>query len=91
MTEQRRNLMLDAMDGHSELAPLMWHLDRLTRCDQVLMWLIKNKITGQKLNEYWLKEHRGSILGMCKEIIRRICKDNELRPILVGRDYKVGR
>lgn len=87
MTEQKRQLMLEVMDGFPPNATLLYHLNSFTRCEQILLWLIKNRVTGKNLFEFHKVQFQGSILNMAKEILRRIDHNQELKPILVGKDF----
>ena len=88
MTPQRRDLMLRVVDGHQSVLPLVYHADRLTRCDEVLVWLIKNNITGFRFISFF-QEKDFSILQTFSDVLRRINKEKQCSPIIAGKDYIV--
>lgn len=80
--------MLRIGDGVPDTLPLLYHLDRLTRCDEVLAFMLREKITGQKFAGKVKNEHGGSILEFVKWAIQKINRDLEKRPIVAGKDYR---
>lgn len=83
MDPRRRELMLKVVNGCSDqrvLTALYWW-DQHHRCDDVLRWLIKNRLTGYNLVT-WLDEHYSrSILEPLKWILMRVDRGNEMRTI----------
>jgi hypothetical protein len=69
VTEERKQLMLEVMDGHPKLPEHLVHINRFERCDEILRWLIKNEITGARFVEWVRFEHRGSVLQACNTIL----------------------
>lgn len=88
MNEIRRQMMLKIADDEMRVLPILYHADRLTRCDEVLMYLIKNNITGIKLLNYF-QDQNNSILNLLSDILRRVNKESKKQKILAGKDYKV--
>lgn len=88
MTEKRRELMHKCMDGQFHLAPLMHELDRYRRCDEVLNWLYMHKIVGKELQLFLFQAFRMAIDNMVKWILSKVDKEKQLRPTIIGRDYK---
>ena len=86
MSPRRRQLMQAVMEGRPELPNIMWHFDRLTRCDAALEWCIKNKITGVKFVEFY-QENGCSILRTAANILERINAETVKGKILAGKDY----
>lgn len=84
--------MLRLMDDFPHPNILVWleHLDRLSQCDEILQWLIQHQFTGKKFLEFVMVGHKNSILEAAKHVIRRIRRDAEVRPIVAGKDYRVG-
>lgn len=80
--------MLMIADGDMRVLPILYHADRLTRCDEVLAYLVSNRIFGIKLLNYF-QDHNNSILNLLSDILRRVDKASEKQKILAGKDYKV--
>ena len=97
MTEHRRLLNLRVLGDKPISKTIMfclWHIDRLTACEPVLEWLIKNNLTGDRFiefvkTEFWL-DGTPHILPMCKYLIQRALHDVEQKPIIGGKDYDTG-
>lgn len=64
----------------------LYHFDRLTRCDEILFWMIKNRIIGKYFHESIILE-KWTPLALAQAIIQKIDKENEKKPIIAGRDY----
>lgn len=80
------DMMRSVTEGHVELGPLMWNLLYYKQCEQILAWLLRNKITGKKLLDWWTVSHEKSYLNLATYVIRKIEKDNE--KLLSSRDLK---
>lgn len=86
MNDKQRNSYLAIADGVPETFPIIYHIDRLTRKDEVCRWLLRNKVTGQKLLELYA-QNDSSILQLCSNILKRINKDSVNQKIIAGKDY----
>jgi hypothetical protein len=89
MTPRRREKLLRVMDGKLELTVYLWHWNQHRRCDQILDWLIQNRLTGGRLSSWISGQFRGSILEPLRHILQRIDRDPEPKPVIVGTDYGV--
>lgn len=89
MDTNRRMKMLKILDGQPELPTLLWHFDKLSRCDEVLDWLIKNRVTGKRLVEFY-ETYNCSILSCASDILKRINAETVAGKIIAGKDYHVG-
>lgn len=87
MTPIRREMMFKIADGNVQIFPRLYHLDRLTRCDDVLAFLLRENITGRRFLDCLREEHGGSVLELAKWAIKKINRDAETRPIIGGRDF----
>lgn len=87
MTPKRRKLMFRVMDEQVGALPLLHHFNDYHRCDEILTWLIRNKLTGKNFMA-WVQEHfaRNSLLEPARFILQKIDNEKEKRPILLGRD-----
>lgn len=90
LNPRRRELMFRVMDGQltdKTILHFMYMLDRLTRCDEILAWLVNSRLTGKNFKAF-IKENNFTPLTLAKYAIRMIVKDAEYRPILYGRDFR---
>ena len=94
MDHRRRDMMLRIIDDVSTqndfnlITTFLYHMDRLSRCEHILKWLILNRLTGKNFSE-WVKINRFSPLSLSKYVLMKIRKDSELKPIFAGKDYLV--
>lgn len=77
--------MFQVMEDLAMILPILYHLDQYHRCDEMLLWLIKNNLTGQKFLDWFKFECHSSFLSMSKNILSRVEK-NEKSVILYQRD-----
>ena len=69
--------------------PVAYEISKYKHSLDIQVWLIKNKMTG-KILQSWLKEEfDNSIMSMIKEIIMRINRDKEIKPIYAHTDYRI--
>ena len=85
-TDQTRDLLLRVCDGIADLAPLLFYINSMNRCDDACRWLIKSNLTGKNLYAFWWKESDKSYLNVMATINKGLEHDDKLRPIFVGRD-----
>jgi hypothetical protein len=85
MSPKRRDLMFHVMDGVAETLPFLHHFDSQRRCEDILLWLIKNNLTGKNFISWAKTEFPGSILGITKFILGRLNQDKDYK-VLYGRD-----
>ena len=85
---RRVELMQRVADGNLQIGVPLWHFNNLTRCDEILSWLVRNRITGKEFLLFMKFYCGGSILNTAKEVLRRIDANEECGAILVGRDYR---
>ena len=85
MTPKRRALMFKVMDDKEEILSYLYHLNSFVRCDDILKWLIDNKLTGKEFLS-WAKFHFGvSILELASFVLAQI--DKHRKPgIFFGKD-----
>ena len=89
MDERRRELMLTVLNERpsSKLLQVhLYHLDRITRCDELLLWLIKARMTGQTLIDHIIAG-RVTPLELARFILKRVNRDLVEQPIIGGKDY----
>jgi len=77
--------MFRVMDGNPQVLPYLHHFDRYHRCDEILAWLIKNRLTGKEFIA-WVKDlyPHLTFLSVGHYILSKLKKDN--RPIVYGKD-----
>lgn len=90
MTESERYKMLTIIDGQNEAIPFVFQIDKFRRREEILDYLIRNRITGKKIIAYFQDEKR-SILNMIADVLRRIDKRKNKAKIIGGKDYFFGR
>ena len=84
-------LMQEVADDVLQLGPLMFHIKHHARCDEILVWLKESKLTGFNLEKWMFIENNNSILGTIKEIVRRMEREDQVRAVIVGKDYRPNR
>jgi hypothetical protein len=90
MTALRRRLIFRVADGYDPCLPILHFLDSMHRCDEILGWLIGNRLTGKNLCEFLQIQFGNSMLNMTKFIFMKLDKVTEKQAILLGRDVKLG-
>lgn len=89
MEKRRQDLMLLVADGDPGIPRVLYYLDRLKRCDEILLFLVSQKLVGKKLAESIKAEHDNSILNLAKWALLKIDRALEVRPIIAGKDFIV--
>lgn len=89
MNAMTRILFLKVIDGQQEILPTMYQLSSYRDCDGVLLWLIKNKLTGKNFKEWFIGNFESSVLNMIKWVEMKRFGEKEYKPILGGRDWLV--
>lgn len=84
-----RYKLFQVMDGFQENLPILHQITQYVYHERMLDWLVKNKLTGKRFNEFYLYECKGSILSLGAFIIGRINSLEKGRPIYAHRDFKV--
>lgn len=85
-----RDLMLMVIDGCPRAIPWMhmvWKLE-FFRLNEILAWLVKNKITGTEFVAFIEQGHERSVLGMLSYILMQVNRDLIVKPIIVGEDLR---
>jgi len=85
-SERSRDLLLRVCDGVAALAPVLWYIHQMKRCDEACLWLIKNNLTGKNLYAFWFLEKEKSFIEVMARINQGLEKEDKLRPLFVGRD-----
>lgn len=91
MSPRRRELIFKCIDGDSRLLPAMHMCTQFYRCDDIIEWLISNRFTGKNLWDWIKSEHGGSYFGMAKFVLTKLKREQELQPVIAGRDFITGR
>ena len=82
-TEHRKNLIFMLADGHAEAFPFIHQLESFVRREEIYLWLIRNRITGKKLLQFFY-ERNGSLLKVAQYVLSEIDRKKKER-----RKYKV--
>ena len=64
ISAQRRELMLRAMDGDSDLSGVMFILNDYRFCDNFLIFLIAHHYTGKSLRDLIVGKFKSSVPGL---------------------------
>lgn len=80
----RQELLLRVIDGRTDLAQPAYYLYCHERCDDLLRWLIANRMTGSDLVETLALECNGSVIVLIQRIIKRLDRDLKLKPVLAS-------
>lgn len=87
-SERLRNKLLQVCDGEwNRLQHALFHLNNLVEAEAVADWLISRRLTGKRLADWIAEEFQGTFLPMYDQIRSQVCRQNQGRPVLVGKDY----
>lgn len=87
MSQRQRELVLRAADGHLDTLPILYNFLNYKRCDEIMSWLLQNRITGHNLIALVNREFGNQILSVVKYILMKIDRDRVMKPLFLGRDY----
>lgn len=88
MTDSRRELILKCIDGDQRLLHLMHAFTMFYRCDEMLQWLIVNKLTGLALYDWSHSESfAGSYFQTAKFVLTKVKREKELQAVIGGKDF----
>ena len=79
--------VLEHGDYWPRLQHLFFYIKLHTQCDDILDFLITNRITGSELVKFF-RYNDGSILQTLATIVKYIEKTGTVRPIYFGRDIR---
>lgn len=80
MRDYQRQMFLKLSDGHLDAMPILHQVHQLKISDQACMWLLKNKIIGQKLVDMYKYEFLGSNLKFIQFLTSQVYKSPEYAP-----------
>lgn len=86
MNEQRRSLILKVTEGDLKALELLYPLEKFRIRDYMYMWLIKNKMTGQKFVKF-CEEHQFRWGRYGNYIKKKVMREQS---ILLGKDLISG-
>lgn len=87
MTKQRRELMFKVMDGQESVLPILHFLNQFERCDDMLNWALRNRLTGRDLAQFLTVQFGNSLLTFAKFVLMKLSHDLQMQPVIVGRDF----
>lgn len=82
-----RDLILTVLDGDRALMPVLYYLKSYRRYEQILLWLIRNRLTGHQFREWISHEWGTRLMDMTKHILMKIDRGNEPQPIFMGGEF----
>lgn len=86
MSDRVRYLILQCVDTKQSLLPLMYNIYHFSRHEEVLSYLVRQKITGDKLLTFQ-REFNNSVFEMVKYIVEKI-DHREKHTIQYGLDWR---
>lgn len=84
---REKMLMLNNGDINHQVNHILRIIDGHRRCDEVLAWCLRSGLTGDNIVEMVRYQFGFSPLTFLKWVLSKIDKENELRPVLVGKDW----
>ena len=89
LTERRKELFLSIIDNDIRCTPICYvlHKNNPKYLDEMLCWLVSNKVTGAKFYTYFTEEMEGSPLKLMAALNARIERTRKIRPLFAGRDF----
>lgn len=88
MTDFRRGMIFKVMDDDQRVLPIMHALTFWVLCDQMLMWLHVNMLTGKNLHSWFNIQWEGTrMLDMCKFIEMKVLGLDRPRPTIRGKNW----
>jgi hypothetical protein len=87
LTSRTRELAHTVLNGDHTLLPVLCYLASYRRYDQILTWLVQNRMTGYNFRQWIALQWGNRLMGMAQEILRRIDRDTEVKPIFYGKDF----
>ncbi len=69
LSQKRKELMLRALDGETDLAGTMYILHAYKFCDNILLWLIAHRYTGKSLRDLLVKSFASSVPALVEYVI----------------------
>lgn len=82
--QKQLDLLRRVMDGEKNLAPLIYHINLMRRCEEACKYLIRSNLVGKNLLFFWTIECKKSYLEVIQQI--NLGLDKELREVFVKRD-----
>ncbi len=86
MDEIKRLLLVEVIEGNRNYVYLAYHVSKHVRGEDICCWLLRNRITGDRLWAWFKKDFDGSVLKLISFVVSKIEKA-EMRQIIGGKDY----
>lgn len=81
MHPKQREMYLSTMDGMADLAPLLFQINQHQRQIDILKWLIRNRLTGRRLLDFFNGECQRSFLGLISFVVMKLEREQETRAV----------
>lgn len=89
MDAETRDLCLELIDGDLRVMPIAHGLTEFVHFKKIAKWLVKNKLTGKELLDWYSFRFKNRRLQMASYIIMKVNKEYKQRKIyakdLIGR------
>jgi hypothetical protein len=77
------------MDGNANIAPIMYHFNNYRRCDQMLVWLIRNRLIGETFLSWMRINHKNSPFLTAAFVLSKVKKEKNVQPVLADKDFLI--
>jgi len=87
---ERRATYLHLMHDNPRVAPILFHLQEhfpRRELDKALSYLKSNRLTGDRLEKFYLQNCGGSLLALQRTLLNRIKKERVHTPLIFGREF----
>lgn len=81
MHPRQRQLYLEVMDGMADLAPLLFQINQHDRQIDILLWLRDNKLTGRRLQAFFMGDCQRSFLTLIKYVVMKLEREQITRSV----------
>lgn len=74
MTPRERELIFKLMDGvaSDKMLYVVYHLSNLKRAMDVYSWLVRHKMTGATLMDFFSRECNGQVLEVARRVLSQV-------------------
>lgn len=91
MSEVTRELLLKVIDGHPDTPRIAYMVYQFRRRDEMLAWLVANRLTGSNLANWVQTNCGGSNFAAAKFVLTKVKRERELQPVIAETDFLARR
>lgn len=85
---ETRDLMLSVWDQENATLPYLHRMQNVVRLNEVLGYLVRQRITGKKFIDWLQQEHGGNLVDAICFVLKKVNRDVVSRGLIHGRDWK---